>query len=177
MGKGSLPLAEGPYSQFGALCWRIGKKGAEVLLISSRETGRWIIPKGWPMKGRTGAEAAEIEAWEEAGVKGQISPAKLGHFTYDKVLRRDSKKPRTQPCIVDVFPLEVTKLAADFPEQRQRRRKWFAPDIAARKVAEAELQTLLATFIPPVTDPATDADPQAANVKKPAKPRLVSPGK
>lgn len=177
MGKDSLFLTEGPHNQFGALCWRVGKKGAEVLLISSRETGRWIIPKGWPMKGRTGAEAAAIEAWEEAGVKGQISPAKLGHFTYDKVLRRDSKNQRSQPCTVDVFPLEVTKLAADFPEQRQRRRKWFAPEIAALKVAEAELQTLLATFTPPLPDPAAAPVPQGAKPKRPAKPRLVSPDK
>ncbi|WP_022703156.1 NUDIX hydrolase [Pseudorhodobacter ferrugineus] len=142
-------------AQFGALCWRAGKAGAEVLLISSRETGRWVIPKGWPMKGRTGPQAAEIEAWEEAGVKGQIADEKLGHFTYTKVLKRDTKKEILQPCIVEVFPLQVAKFAPEFPEQRQRRRKWFAPVDAARKVAEAELKAMLSAFNPtlPPYDP------------------------
>lgn len=148
MPKKTAPPAEEPHNQFGALCWRAGKAGAEVLLISSRETGRWVIPKGWPMKGRSGPEAAAIEAWEEAGVKGEIAEAKLGHFTYDKILKRDSKDQSAQPCIVDVFPLEVSKLAPEFPEQRQRRRKWFAPEAAARKVAEAELKALLSGFAP-----------------------------
>lgn len=148
--------------QFGALCWRVGKSGAEVLLISSRETGRWVIPKGWPMKGRTGAQAAEIEAWEEAGVKGQIAEETLGHFTYDKILKRDTKKQCVQPCTVAVFPLQVSKFAPEFPEQRQRRRKWFAPVDAARKVAEVELKALLASFDPPL--PARDAP--CASAKK-----------
>jgi 8-oxo-dGTP pyrophosphatase MutT (NUDIX family) len=138
-----------PRNQFGALCWRVGKNGAEVLLISSRETGRWVIPKGWPMKGRTGPEAAAIEAWEEAGVEGSVAEAKLGHFAYVKTLKRDTKNQTEQPCIVDVFPLLVTKIAGDYPEQRQRRRKWFAPQDAARKVAETELKALLAGFNPP----------------------------
>jgi len=158
------------HNQFGALCWRAGKTGAEVLLISSRETGRWVIPKGWPMKGRTGAEAAEIEAWEEAGVKGQIAPAKLGDFTYEKILKRDTKKETAKPCIVDVFPLEVTNLAPEFPEQSQRRRKWFAPQDAARKVAEAGLKSLLAAFNPPL--------PKGADHGKPSPhPRAAKPQK
>lgn len=144
----TIETAIEPRAQIAALCWRAGKSGAEVLLISSRETGRWIIPKGWPMDGRSAPEAAAIEAWEEAGVKGQIDTAKLGHFTYDKTLKRDTKNECSQPCIVDVFPLQVEKLANDFPEQRQRRRKWFAPDKAARRVAESELKAMLAGFSP-----------------------------
>jgi 8-oxo-dGTP pyrophosphatase MutT (NUDIX family) len=146
MAKTLKPSAEEPRDQFGALCWRAGKAGAEVLLISSRDTGRWVIPKGWPMDGRTGPEAAAIEAWEEAGITGQVAEAKLGHFTYDKILKRDTKQERERPCIVHVFSLEVSKVSTRFPEQRQRRRKWFAPEKAARKVAEAELKTLLAEF-------------------------------
>ena len=157
-----------PRNQFGALCWRAGKSGAEVLLISSRETGRWVIPKGWPMKGRSGPEAAAIEAWEEAGVKGQITLAKLGQFTYEKILRRDTKKQTVQLCIVEVFPLEVTTLAPEFPEQRQRRRKWFAPEAAARKVAEAELRALLSAFTPPLTaSAAPTAGPGPSESKPP----------
>lgn len=164
MPKPSLSVEEEPKNQFGALCWRVGKNGAEVLLISSRDTGRWVIPKGWPMQGRTGPEAAAIEAWEEAGVKGEIADAMLGQFRYDKVLKRDAAQKQAQPCIVDVFPLEVRKLADDFPEQRQRRRKWFAVDVAARKVAEAELKAILVGFSPSIVG--KEAMPQ-----KPKKPR------
>ncbi len=148
MPKDSASTVEGSHIQFGALCWRIGKKGAEVLLISSRETGRWVIPKGWPMEGRAGHEAAAIEAWEEAGVTGKIAEDRLGNFSYDKILSRDSRNERAKPCSVDVYPLEVVKLAPEFPEQRQRRRKWFAPADAARKVAEPELKSILAVFNP-----------------------------
>jgi 8-oxo-dGTP pyrophosphatase MutT (NUDIX family) len=158
MPKTTPAFADEPRNQYGALCWRAGKSGAEVLLISSRETGRWVIPKGWPMEGRSAAEAAEKEAWEEAGVKGQIAEAKLGHFTYDKTLRRDTKHEWKLPCIVDVFPLQVTKLAPEYPEQRQRRRKWFAVDKAARKVAEAELKALLTAFNPTLPENATAND-------------------
>ncbi|MGO4907986.1 NUDIX hydrolase [Pseudorhodobacter sp. W20_MBD10_FR17] len=169
--------ADEPRAQFGALCWRAGKSGAEVLLISSRETGRWVIPKGWPMDGRTGPEAAAIEAWEEAGVKGRIDAAKLGHFSYDKTLKRDTKNESIQPCMVEVFPLQVEKLATDFPEQRQRRRKWFAPDKAARRVAESELKVLLARFSPalPSDKGAAQAPPEKANKNASIKRRKRKP--
>lgn len=157
MSKRSAPppptsVADEPHSQFGALCWRVGKAGAEVLLISSRETGRWVIPKGWPMKDRSGPEAAAMEAWEEAGVKGEIAKAKLGHFTYEKILKRDTTNESAKPCVVEVFSLEVSKIAPEFPEQRQRRRKWFAPAAASRKVAEVELKVILAGFAPLLPD-------------------------
>lgn len=110
------------------------------------------------MNGRSGPQAAAIEAWEEAGVKGEIATEKLGHFTYDKVLKRDTKMEHVQLCTVDVFPLAVSAFASEFPEQRQRRRKWFAPVDAARKVSENGLKALLAAFDPPIptaTAPAT----------------------
>lgn len=166
MPKKNVTSVDDPHNQFGALCWRAGKTGPEVLLISSRETGRWVIPKGWSMKGRTGPEAAEIEAWEEAGVKGRIAKDKLGHFTYDKVLKRDTRNETAQPCIVDVFPLQVEKCAPEFPEQRQRRRKWFAPEKAARKVAEAELKALIAGFDPPLLERTGTADPPPSKRRK-----------
>ena len=61
-------------AQIGAICWRMHRAKVEVLLITSRDTGRWVIPKGWPMQGLSDAEAASIEAWEEAGVRGDITP-------------------------------------------------------------------------------------------------------
>ncbi len=114
----------------------------QVLLITSRETGRWVIPKGWPHDGLTGAGSALAEAWEEAGVEGGVCEAPLGIYSYDKVL----KPGLTQPIIVTVFALRVARLRAKFPERGERRRKWFDATRAARKVAEPELRVLLAAI-------------------------------
>ena len=112
----------------------------QVLLITSRDTGRWIVPKGWPMSGKTSAETAVTEAWEEAGVQGSVdAAAPLGFYRYDKL--RAAKD--AIPCLVSVFALRVTKLADKFPERKQRRRKWFDAQKAARKVAEPGLRSLL----------------------------------
>ncbi len=133
-----------PHLQVGALCWRRTGKGLRVLLITSRDTGRWVIPKGWPMRNRTDAEAAAREAYEEAGLRGEVSPRRIGIYTYQKVL--DPK--RAIPCVVRVFPLEAHEMLQKYPETGQRRVKWFAPDKAARKVAEPELAALIRGFDP-----------------------------
>ena len=125
--------------QIAALCWRKKRGGIEVLLITSRETGRWVIPKGWPMDGRQSHEAAAIEAWEEAGVQGLVQEKSLGVFGYDKLY---PAKPSVF-CEVEVFPLRVSKLLAKFPERDQRRRKWFSAQKAAKSVAEPELAKLI----------------------------------
>ncbi len=111
----------------------------QVLLITSRDTGRWVIPKGWPIEGLTAAEAAAHEAWEEAGVEGLVAATDLGQFHYDKMM---DPKPAV-PCQVQVFALRVAKLRAKFPERKERRRRWFDALKAARKVAEPELRQLL----------------------------------
>lgn len=129
-------------TQFAALCWRMHGDRPEVLLITSRDTGRWIVPKGWPMDGRTPAEAAAREAWEEAGVEGRVAADALGSYFYAKALRRAA----ALPCVVQVFPLRVERLVADYPERRQRRRKWFSAAKAARKVDEPELRDLILDF-------------------------------
>ena len=134
-------------TQFAALCWRSTRGRTEVLLVTSRETGRWVIPKGWPIAGLSPAEAAAREAWEEAGAKGKMAEQALGFFTYDKVLDRASD-PVALPCIVAVFPLRVTRRGKVFPEMRERRVKWFPLDRAAQKVDEPELQRLIAGFTP-----------------------------
>lgn len=124
--------------QVAALCWRFRRGQVQFLLITSRETGRWVIPKGWPIDGRTWHEAAQIEAWEEAGVRGDIDTAALGVFHYDK---RHVAKP-SEHCEVAVYPLRVTRLEHKFPEKRERRRKWFNAAKAAKSVAETELSAL-----------------------------------
>ena len=146
--KHSLPLAPADIrpadcsTQYGAICWRMHRGKVEVLLITSRDTGRWVIPKGWPIDGLTPAGSAAREAWEEAGVEGVVAEAGLGLFSYDKLMT--PKKPL--PCQVEVFALRVAKLKEKFPERGERRRKWFAAEKAARKVNEPELRHLLANL-------------------------------
>jgi 8-oxo-dGTP pyrophosphatase MutT (NUDIX family) len=129
--------------QVAALCWRDGDAGREVLMITSRDTGRWILPKGWPMDGRDAAQSAMGEAWEEAGVaEGEIEAAPLGTYAYDKVL--DGGVPtRVQ---TRVFAVKVVRMDADYPEAGERRREWMTPAAASRQVAEPELARILADF-------------------------------
>jgi len=126
-------------AQVAALCWRNHKGRVEVLLITSRDTGRWVIPKGWPMIGLTAAQAAAREAWEEAGVEGETFDQPLGQYLYDKI----ALPAVPVPCSVAVFPLQVKNLQKRFPERKQRRRKWFPASEAAGLVVEAELRLLL----------------------------------
>ncbi len=136
----------GTRMQYGALCWRAAAGGIEVLLITSRDTGRWVIPKGWPMPGLSPEAAAAQEAWEEAGVQGAINPLCIGRYGYQKCLTPDA----SVPCAVAVYGLRVDDLAKTFPEVKERRRKWFPLAEAAAQVAEPELATIIAQFLPPL---------------------------
>ncbi|MGQ0564295.1 MAG: NUDIX hydrolase [Gemmobacter sp.] len=137
-----------PRTQCAALCWRRVQGHIEVLLVTSRETGRWVIPKGWPIEGLPPTAGAAREAWEEAGVKGEIGAECLGVYSYDKVLDRDGAVPTSLPCVVAVYPMQVTAMRKEFPEADERRTKWFSPEKAARKVLEPELAVLIAGFDP-----------------------------
>ncbi|MGH1331489.1 MAG: NUDIX hydrolase [Paracoccaceae bacterium] len=130
-------------TQFGALCYRIRKDKVQVLLVTSRGTGRWIIPKGWPMDGATPAKAAKVEAWEEAGVQGRVYPVCVGLYSYFKEIG-----PDRMPCIVAVFPVAVKRLCDEFPEAGTRKRKWVTPKKAAKMVDQPELGQLIAQFDP-----------------------------
>jgi 8-oxo-dGTP pyrophosphatase MutT (NUDIX family) len=134
-----------PFAQVGALPYRVTKSGAvEVLLITSRDTGRWVIPKGWGMKNKTEAQAAAIEAQEEAGMKGAVGKRPLGTYHYSKALK--SGAPAL--CQVTVYPLAVKRQVKKWKEQGQRTLQWFAPAEAASHVAEPELAALIAAFKP-----------------------------
>jgi len=148
------PAESLPRRQYGALCWRIRKGRVQVLLVTSRDTGRWVIPKGWPVTGLGPAESAAREAWEEAGVRGTPDPACLGVYTYPKMLADG----RALPCQVAVYPLRVDRLARKFPERKQRRRHWFTPEEAALRVDEADMAAILRAFAPPAA-PAAAAGP------------------
>lgn len=133
-----------PRSQYGALCWRAKSGKVEVLLITSRGTGRWVIPKGWPISGKSPKQSAAQEAYEEAGVVGSPHPASLGLYTYDKVQPDGS----SLPCVVTVFAIEVKQRLDRFPEKGQRKRRWFSRRRAAESVDEPELQQILRCFDP-----------------------------
>lgn len=132
--------------QYAALCFRNAPEGPgiEILVVTSRDTGRWIIPKGWPMKDRKPYEAAAIEAFQEAGIRGKVYKKPVGSYTYLKLLDDGD----VAPCIVDVFQIEATELAMKFKEKGERRLAWVSPDEAARRVREIELKSLLVEFKP-----------------------------
>lgn len=109
-----------------------------VLLVTSRETQRWIIPKGWPQPRQEDHAAAAQEALEEAGVLGTANAESIGSYEYQKRRRRGAVAVR-----VTVYLLAVTEELADWPERQQRERAWFTPAEAADKVDEPELRDLL----------------------------------
>lgn len=137
----SAPVREA--RQVGALCYRITKGGKlRLLLITSRDTGRWLIPKGWPMRGRKAHKAALMEAWEEAGVRGKAGRAPIGQFSYLK--KRDDGQ--TILAHVDVYPVRVRKLEKRYPERGQRMRKWVSPKKAMKLASDAGLVPLIEAF-------------------------------
>lgn len=122
--------------QYAALCYRLARKtnALEILVITSRDTGRWVIPKGWPMQGKQAHEVAEREAYEEAGVKGKVQRAAIGAYVYQK--RKDHGLEIS--CKVQVHALEVEDFA------RTSRRKaaggWSGSTIVRRQSALQSLR-------------------------------------
>ena len=131
-------------SQFGALCYRITDEKIQVLLITSRRTQRWILPKGWPENGMTPGESAANEAMEEAGVTGKINERPLGVYYYEKTVENGEN----YPCIVTIYALKVKKKWVDYQEKSERRRKWFSQKGAAKRVLEPDLALLIKSFNP-----------------------------
>jgi 8-oxo-dGTP pyrophosphatase MutT (NUDIX family) len=128
--------------QYGALPWRMAENQVQVLLITSRRTRRWIIPKGWPMEGCKPMVCAAREAEEEAGVTGEIGKSAIGYFRYIKLLRNGNE----MPCRVEVFPLKVTKERSNWDEKDARERRWCSVREAATAVAEPQLKMVIRRF-------------------------------
>ncbi|NKM50070.1 NUDIX domain-containing protein [Rhizobium leguminosarum bv. viciae] len=139
-----------PRQQYAALCYRVKKKSGavEVLLLTSRDTGRWVIPKGWPMTGKRAHEVAVQEALEEAGVRGVVDTETLGAYTYPKVLRDGVQVV----CKVQVYALEVTNMVKSFKEKGERTIEWVSFDEAVRRVREPELRNLFLAFQQTITN-------------------------
>lgn len=121
-----------------------------VLLVTSRETRRWVIPKGWPMKGLKPHEAAMREAYEEAGLVGRVGKRAVGQYSYDKRLKGD----KVITCLVQVFPFAVRKRRKTWPEMEQRIARWFTVAEAANAVAEPGLAAIIRAL--------TNAEPEDA---------------
>ncbi|MER9705708.1 NUDIX hydrolase [Mesorhizobium sp. M0204] len=125
--------------QVAAIPFRLNEHGdVEVMLVTSRTTRRFIVPKGWPMKGKSGRKAATIEAQEEAGVLGKTLKQPAGTYCYWKRLAN-----RFVRVDVVVYLLEVTEELADWEESKTRQRAWLAPADAAVLIDEPDLSTLV----------------------------------
>jgi 8-oxo-dGTP pyrophosphatase MutT (NUDIX family) len=132
----------GPRRQVAALPWRRGEAGLEILLITSRETRRWVIPKGWPKKNEPATIAVAREALEETGAGGRVDEAPLGRYRYRKLM----KSGRLAAVDVAVYPLEVVHEHEDWPEKPVREKLWTSLVEAAALVDEPGLRALIEGF-------------------------------
>lgn len=136
-------VSSSPLVQTAALPWRCTSDGkVEILLITGRTSGNWLVPKGWPMRGKSMAEAAAQEAFEEAGVEGRIEADPIGRFDHVK------QHGVLGPVEVSVLlhPLEVERELPEWPEHNERTRRWFAIADAPGAVASPGLGRLIARF-------------------------------
>lgn len=122
------------YKQSGVIPYRMDGTELEILLVTSRKKGRWIIPKGIIDPGKTALESAHQEAYEEAGVRGRADPQILGKYRYQKW---------GGTCVVQVFALEVTKVLQAWPEGDVRERRWMPKSEAVELIEEPNLKKIL----------------------------------
>ena len=129
--------------QVAALVYRIeADRQVRILLLTSLDTKRTIIPKGWPMKGLKDRDAAAREAFEEAGIVGKIGSKAIGRFHYWK-----RRKTYFSYVRVDVYALKAQEFLDDYPEKEQRQLAWFSPEEAAMLIDEPQLATLVRRFV------------------------------
>lgn len=128
--------------QIAALPYRKRGRSIEVLLITSRETRRWVIPKGWPMKGKKDWNAAAQEAFEEGGIEGRVGRKSIGTYHYLKRINAGNLD-----CEVTVYPLQVLRKRNDWPERHERNRKWFTAKEAVLRVDEQGLKAIIAAIL------------------------------
>ena len=128
--------------QVAALPWRTTENGVEIMLITSRDTGRWVLPKGWPEAREPLCEAAAREAGEEAGLRGKISHFEAGRYFYAKALASGEEVP----CEVLVFPMQVERVSDRWKEKRARTRKWVNSAEAVQMINEPDLCQIIAHF-------------------------------
>lgn len=146
--------------QVAALAYRVeADRSLRILVLTSLDTRRTIIPKGWSMKGIKDHAAAAREAFEEAGVVGKVSGKAVGKYHYWK-----RRKDFFSFVRVDVYPLKVQTLVEDYPEAGLRQHAWLTPDEAALLIDEPKLSTLVRRFGDRVRRSSADKAPRAAEV-------------
>lgn len=136
-----LMLGHPPRQQIAALCYRKGKKGPEILLVTSRGTRRWILPKGWPLEKASYRKTAGTEAFEEAGIIGTVGKEALGEFISHKGIDSGFKL-RTH---VIVYPVQVEKQKKAFPERGEREMAWLPVGEAIERCSEPGLKAILSS--------------------------------
>ncbi|HZT82000.1 MAG TPA: NUDIX hydrolase [Gemmataceae bacterium] len=109
-------------------------KGGQVCLVTSTSGKRWVIPKGLIDPGKSAAEMALQEAWEEAGLVGVLWPDPVGSYLYEKY---------GGTCHVTVFVMQVTEAAEDWPERALRQRAWLTPAHAMARIEDYGLREIL----------------------------------
>jgi predicted phosphate transport protein (TIGR00153 family) len=133
-------IAALPYRTTGNAGTGVGS--VQIMLVTSRESRRWVIPKGNQESGLAPHAAAAAEAEEEAGVCGQVCPTPLGSYRY----RKKRGSGASLMIDVDVFPMVVTRELSHWKEQSQRERRWFSLGDAAAAVDEPDLRELIKSF-------------------------------
>ena len=122
------------YRQSAVLPYRLTRGGPKILLITSRKGTRWVLPKGVVEPELTPWDSAAREAWEEAGIEGEVSQRKLGSYGYKRWGGR---------CQVEVFLMKVNAEHEAWPESDARRRTWLPFDAAAERVDQRKLRKLI----------------------------------
>lgn len=138
----ALPAKKSASAQYAALPYREIPDGLEFLLITTRRTRRWIVPKGWPMDGRAPHAAAAREALEEAGVIGEVGDKSIGSYRYFK----ERKTGELVPCKVDVFALKVKIQRKNWVEKEARELRWCSLSEALACVGEPGLRQIIRRF-------------------------------
>ncbi len=130
-----------PIKQCAVLAYRQNKNGLQIVLVTSLETRRWVLPKGHQEPGKSARFSASLEAYEEAGVVGAVSRERIGTYDYLKTAEKGGGLRR-----VSVFPMAVKRVKDSWPEMAKRRRKWMSPADAIKAVDEKKLKKLIAQF-------------------------------
>jgi len=157
-----MSRAKASHIQCAALPYRrLANAAIEVMLITSRDTGRWVIPKGWQGEGLAAPDSAEREAREEGGLVGRVGDRPIGRYRYRKKLADGS----SVACSVEVFALEVERQLKSWPERKERHTRWFVPREAAAAVKEPELAAMIRSLPKRLTLPGEPARTARRRVK------------
>ena len=131
--------------QYGVLPYQFTETNSlEVLLVTTRQTRRWIIPKGWPIKGLKPSKSAAREAYEETGIRGTVGAKAIGVFSFKKSLDANGV---AVPCEVRVFPMIVKRQLDTWPEANEREARWFQPAKALSALKDKGLCELIEPFV------------------------------